>query len=499
MLFESANIFFLSKDPDQYKAFVTFLKEYNTDIRFISHKFKRNGERCDLLMIETWTYTSKQIESFLSTCDPDTRCIPIVYLVKAGETEAVFSLLERYRGAIITVPVVYETVRMLLDKLLQSVGYHHKTLEEHQSYEALLENSIVTKTDPEGTITFANENFCRLSGYGQQELLGKNHNIIRHPDMPDQAFKEMWDTILQKKVWTGKVKNLKKDGGYYIANSMIIPILDNQRAIREFMAIRHDVTQVEEMRQKIAKEKELQDEFMHKQEMLEEVNRAKDEFLVVFTHELKTPLNAIINFSEYIAKQLQKSNIDKKEKLLELIISVRKNAGNMLENIVNIIDISKLKAGKLTLHPTHVDLHELIRDLEQRFTPAMEESTVGVIYKVDKVCIVRADERRLNQILGNILSNAIKYGNGKVLVKAGCRDNAFEISIDDNGPGIRDVTKIFELYEQGDENKVTRTAQGTGVGLHFVKYLCQEMKIDIRVETSKHLGGARFVLRGNTR
>lgn len=496
MLFESANIFFLTKTPDQHHDLEVLLKEYNADIHFISRAFKKNGERCDLIIIETWSYSQKQIEMFLSLCEPDKRSVPIIFLIRPGDEDVLFPILENHRAAIIRVPIVYDTVRRLFDQLFQSVDFRHKTMEEHQSYEALLDNSIVTKTDPEGTIIFANDNFCRLSGYTQAELLGKNHNIIRHPDMPDQAFKEMWETILQKKVWTGKVKNLKKGGGYYIANSMIIPILDNQGNIREFMAIRHDVTQVEEMRQKISKEKELQNEFRHKQEMLEEVNRAKDEFLVVFTHELKTPLNAIINFSEYIAKHLQKSNIEKKERLLELIVSVRKNAGNMLENIINIIDISKLKAGKLILHPTHVNLKELIGDLEQRFTPAMEESTVDVIYKVDKGCIVRTDERRLNQVLGNILSNAIKYGNGKVLVEAECKEDFFQVAIDDNGPGIKDVTKIFELYEQGDEDKVTRTAQGTGVGLHFVKFLCQEMKIDINVEKSKHLGGARFVLRG---
>lgn len=495
MLFESTNIFFLAKEPSRYDHFVTFLTEYNAEVRFISRSFKRNGDRCDLLFIETWSYTPRQIEAFLGVCSSDMRHLPVAYLVQE-ESSTALSLLENHPGAIIRVPIEEARIRPLIDKLFHHVANYHRTLEEHQYYEALLENSIVTKTDPEGIITFANENFCRLSGYSQQELLGKPHNIVRHPDMPEDAFKELWGTIKQKRVWTGKVKNLKKDGGYYIANSMIIPMLDNHGNVREYMAIRHDITQIEEMRQKIAKEKELQDDFRHKQEMLEEVNRAKDEFLVVFTHELKTPLNAIINFSEYIAKQLQKSNIEKKDRLLELIVSVRKNAGNMLENIINIIDISKLKAGKLVLHPTHVELTELIGDLEQRFTPEMEESTVDVIYKVARECIVQTDERRLSQVLGNILSNAIKYGNGKVLVEASCKADGFEIAIDDNGKGIKDAGKIFELYEQGDEDKVKRTAQGTGVGLHFVKYLCRELKIDISVETSKHLGGARFVLRG---
>ncbi len=496
MLFESANVFFLSKQPEEHKKFATFLKEYNADVHFVSKAFNHEEERCDLLVVDTDGLTLKELTHFFGHCEPDTHCIPIVYLLKERNEKNGLLFLENFRGGVIREPIDYDKSRKLLDKQFHNVANHHRQLEEHQYYEALLENSIVSKTDPEGTIIFANEKFCRLSGYTEQELLGKNHNIIRHPDMPDEAFKDMWGTILQKRVWTGKVKNLKKDGGYYIVNAMIIPILDKKGDIKEFMAIRHDITQVEEMRQKIADEQTRQSEFRHKQEMLEEVNRAKDEFLVVFTHELKTPLNAIINFSEYITKHLQKSNIEKKEKLLELIVSVRKNAGNMLENIINIIDISKLKAGKLTLQPTHIRLSDMLMDLEQRFAPLTNESTVGVIYKVDKTCVIKADERRLSQVVGNILSNAIKYGKGKVLVEAVCDTKYFQIAVDDNGPGIKDVSKIFDLYEQGDENTVTRTTQGTGVGLHFVKYLCKEMAIDIRVEESEKLGGARFVLRG---
>lgn len=499
MLFESANVFFLTKDTERNNDIATLFKEYNTDIQFVSHTLKRHGERCDLILIDVRDFTLKQIEAVLAACSPDTRNTPVVYIVQSGDEEKTLQLLQTYRGAIISRPIHTETVMTLLDRLLLSIALYHRTQEEHQYYEALLQNSIVTKTDPRGIITFANENFCQLSGYSEEELLGKNHNIIRHPDMPDEAFKDLWETIMQKKVWTGKVKNLKKDGGFYIFNAMIIPLLDNNNEIREFMAIRNDITQVELMREEMAREEERQKEILHKQQMLEEVNRAKDEFLVVFTHELKTPLNAIINFSEYIAKQLQKSDIEKKEKLLELIISVRKNAGHMLENIINIIDISKLKAGKLVLNMTHVNLADMFSDIQQRFASTSDQTGVSIVYDIAPGCMIRTDERRLSQVVGNILSNAVKYGNGQVMVESACENSHFHITVEDNGPGIKDDLKIFDLYEQGDEDKVTRSAQGTGVGLHFVKYLCQELKIDIAVERSEKLGGARFVLRGEVK
>ena len=84
---------------------------------------------------------------------------------------------------------------------------------------------IVSSTDTEGIITYANRKFCEIAGYSKDELVGQNHNIVRHPDMPKAAFKEVWDTITMKKEWTGIVKNLRKDGRYYWVYSHISPVV----------------------------------------------------------------------------------------------------------------------------------------------------------------------------------------------------------------------------------------------------------------------------------
>jgi len=84
---------------------------------------------------------------------------------------------------------------------------------------------IVSSTDLKGIITYANRKFCEIAGYSKDELIGKNHNIVRHPDMPKAAFQEVWDTIKNKKEWTGIVKNLRKDGRYYWVYSHISPIM----------------------------------------------------------------------------------------------------------------------------------------------------------------------------------------------------------------------------------------------------------------------------------
>jgi len=101
---------------------------------------------------------------------------------------------------------------------------------------------IISSTDLKGIITYANRTFCKIAGYSKQELTGKNHNIVRHPDMPKAAFKELWDTIKSGKEWTGIVKNLRKDGLYYWVYSHISPVLDNHGEIIGYTAARRPAT-----------------------------------------------------------------------------------------------------------------------------------------------------------------------------------------------------------------------------------------------------------------
>lgn len=110
---------------------------------------------------------------------------------------------------------------------------------------AVDESNIVSKTNPKGIITYVNKQFCKISGYSEEELLGQPHNIIRHPEMPKDAFREMWETIKTKKTWKGVVKNLKKDGGTYIVDTTIVPIVDVDGDIIEYIGIRHDITELE--------------------------------------------------------------------------------------------------------------------------------------------------------------------------------------------------------------------------------------------------------------
>ncbi|MBN2964759.1 EAL domain-containing protein [Sulfurospirillum sp. T05] len=105
-------------------------------------------------------------------------------------------------------------------------------------------STIVSKTDLRGIITYANKAFEKISGYTQEELVGKPHNIVRHPDMDKSVFEDMWNVISHGQIWKGVVKNRHKDGGPYVVEATIIPILDTQGKVVEYMSIRHDISQL---------------------------------------------------------------------------------------------------------------------------------------------------------------------------------------------------------------------------------------------------------------
>jgi len=99
---------------------------------------------------------------------------------------------------------------------------------------------IVSRTDLQGTITYVNDIFAMISGYEQEELIGKPHNIVRHPDMPKSVFKNLWDTLKDKKSWNGDIKNLRKDGGYYWVHAEISGVYKDGKLV-EYKSIRSPI------------------------------------------------------------------------------------------------------------------------------------------------------------------------------------------------------------------------------------------------------------------
>ena len=133
-----------------------------------------------------------------------------------------------------------------IDTVIKNDNTYNKKL-LHEYKKAVDAGSIVSKTDKSGRITYVNDKFCQISGYSKEELIGRNHNVVRHPDVDPDIYKDLWDTIKRKEVWHGKVKNLSKYGSAYYVQVTIVPIFDEDENIVEYLALRQDVTDLEQL------------------------------------------------------------------------------------------------------------------------------------------------------------------------------------------------------------------------------------------------------------
>ena len=146
----------------------------------------------------------------------------------------------------------YETIEEYNLSLKDEIG--EKQIIFQQYTEAIDASYLVSKTDINGIITYANEQFIKISGYSKDEIIGKPHNIIRHPDVPSKLFKELWETIKNKKIWKGEFKNRAKDGTTYYVYATIFPLVDTKGNIIEYIAIRNNITQRVEIENRLKRE-----------------------------------------------------------------------------------------------------------------------------------------------------------------------------------------------------------------------------------------------------
>jgi signal transduction histidine kinase len=230
-------------------------------------------------------------------------------------------------------------------------------------------------------------------------------------------------------------------------------------------------------------------------QQLEAASRHKSEFLANTSHELRTPLNAILGYTDLIQDNIYG---EVPEKIREVLDRVRSNGRHLLGLINDVLDLSKIEAGRLTLSITDYSMREVVQTAVTATANLAAEKHLALTAAIsENLPPGQGDERRLTQVLLNLVGNAIKFTErGEIVVKAAAADGAFEVSVSDTGPGIapRDHERIFEEFQQVDSSS-TRKKGGTGLGLSISKRIIELHGGRIWVESELGRGSVfRFTL-----
>ena len=330
--------------------------------------------------------------------------------------------------------------------------------------------AIISITNQHGIIKEINDTFVTISGYSREELIGKPHNCVRHPDTPSSVFKELWEIIQNGEIWQGDIQNKKKNGESYYVHTTIIPILNNENIIEEYLAIRYDITELVEARdQALAAEK------------------SKDDFLSSMSHELRTPLNAIIGFSQILATKK-----DIPPTSLSMIEKINISGKNLLRLVNTILDFSKLKSGKLEYSPAYIAPEDLFREVLTITEPLADHKSIQIKLNIKNEAMLWGDYDMLKQSLLNFISNAIKFSPEHTIVTMEYEvmntQRLYLLRVCDQGEGMSEegMKKLFLPFTQLQKN---HAKSGTGLGLSIVKKMIEEYhKGKIEVKSEVNLG-----------
>jgi len=366
-------------------------------------------------------------------------------------------------------------------------------LRDHQFYtRSLFESNIdaIMTTDPAGIITDVNKQMEVLTDCTRDELIGAPFkNYFTNPELAEKSIKVV---LREKKVTNYELTARARDGKETVVSINATTFYDRDRKLQGVFAAARDITERKRLDQ-VLQEKNV--ELESARSVAEKTNLAKSDFLANMSHELRTPLNSVIGFSEVLQDQMF-GPVNEKQR--EYVSNILTSGRHLLSLINDILDLSKVESGKMDLELSAFSLRELLEASQMMLREKALKGGIDLHLKLAPqadVSIV-ADQRKLKQIMFNLLTNAVKFtpAGGTVDVSA-VRDGDFiEITVADTGMGIRkeDIPKLFQAFTQL-ESVYTKEYEGTGLGLALTKQLVELHGGRIWVK-SEFGTGSRFTL-----
>ncbi len=420
-------------------------------------------------------FSEKPAQVFFEIIPPFWATVPFRIVVLS------FLILSLY----VAVRIRDRRLRHMNEQLEKQVRERSEELRKSEEvFRLITENAgdLIAACTMRGEAVYASPSFEDLLGYHPKEIEGKVITLLTD----DENRKIISDVVKRithhpEQVITAEVKLRHKNGQWIDFVTTTSTVQSSGSDEMQFIVLGHD----------ISSRKRVEEELIRSKMQAEEANRAKSRFLASMSHELRTPLNAILGFAQIMANA---SDIPHKHREY---VKIMHNSGEHLLSMINdILDLSKIEAGRMELKQAISSMHDFLLDLENMMQMQARKNNLALVFERDAEIpdFVELDFNKLRQILINLIGNAIKYtekGNIWVYIRKMDNDLCFEVR--DTGPGIEpaQITKIFDAFHQVNGNNFSK---GTGLGLTISMKLAQLMGGEIRVESTVGKGSTFTLL-----
>ncbi|MGI2904471.1 ATP-binding protein [Tolypothrix sp. VBCCA 56010] len=429
--------------------------------------------------------------------------IPVVMLTACGNEAIAVQAMKK--GATdyltkeqLTAENLQTTLQHALEKveLLWKLNFTQEQL-KFQAYilsqvtDAVMVAEVKLIDEIKARIVYVNAAFTHMTGYTAEEVLGETPNILNGLKTDAKVLEQIRDCIANYQPVKVELINYRKDGSEFWSEVNITPMLDESGECTNFIFVQRDISERKEAeaerQQLLAQEKACRAE-------AEATNRTKDQFLAIISHELRSPLNAILGWT----KLIQGGKLDDLA-TARALATIERNAKLQNELIQDLLDFSRISEGKLRLELCPVDLTQIINAAIDVVRPLADAKSIAIESALEfTIGEVFGDANRLQQVLWNLLTNAIKFTpeQGQIAIWLERVESEAQITVSDTGIGISPdfLPNVFEQFCQAD-NQYTARHKGLGLGLAIVRSLVEMHNGTITAASDGEGLGATFTVR----